>query len=140
VHVEWKDPEGKLQSFRVENWLHNIQKRAKITTEPFIYTSSPILPDGSFLAEQTGSILGLYVDPGCLVNNPRDGNDDDEIWVNDPAVPAKGTPVTLIFKQTAEALSAKPVEPKKTDDAKKAAPEAKPDASKPTPRKKSSAR
>jgi hypothetical protein len=142
VSVEWKDKDGKVQNFRVENWLHQIEKKAKITTEPFIYTSSPVMPDGAFLAEQTGSILGLYVDPGCLVNNPRDGNDNDDVWINDPAVPAKGTPVTLIFKPVA-ATDAKPAETKKPDagtvpEAKPAAP--KTPAPKAAPRKKGSTR
>ncbi|HEX2749368.1 MAG TPA: YdjY domain-containing protein [Verrucomicrobiales bacterium] len=138
VWVEWKDQDGKMQNFRVENWLHQIEKKAKITTEPFIYTSTPVMPDGSFLAEQTGSILGLYVDPGCLVNNPRDGNDLDDVWVNDPAVPAKGTPVTLIFKPVAgtslKQEETKPAGAEKTEPEKKPA-EAKPAPTKGTPPK-----
>lgn len=98
VHVVWKDGEGKEQTCRVENWLHQIEKRAKITVEPFIYTGSVVLPDGAFLSDQNGSILALYKDPGSMVNNPREGNDLDDVWINDPAVPAKGTPVTIVFK------------------------------------------
>lgn len=115
VHVEWKDKDGKDQTCRVENWLHQIEKKAKITVEPFIYTGSRIMPDGQFLAEQTGSILALYVDPGSVVNNPRDGNDLDDVWINDPAVPEKDTPVTIIFKPAAPASA----EEKKPDSSKK---------------------
>ena len=100
VHVAWKDKDGKDHTCRVENWLHQVEKKAKITVEPFIYTGSRIMQDGQFLAEQTGSILALYVDPGSMVNNPRDGNDLDDVWINDPAVPEKDTPVTVIFKPT----------------------------------------
>jgi hypothetical protein len=138
VWVEWKDKDGKVQNFRVENWLHQIEKKAKITTEPFIYTSSPIMQDGAFLAEQTGSILGLYVDPGCLINNPREGNDLDDVWVNDPAVPAKGTELTLILKPSA-ASPAAPAEKKSQTETKPAA-ETKPPPPKAAPRKKSTSR
>ncbi len=146
VWVEWKNGE-KVENFRLENWLHQIEKRAKITEEPFIYTSSPIMPGGAFLAEQTGSILGLYVDPGCLINNPREGNEEDDIWVNDPAVPAKGTPVTLIFKPVADvdakAEDKKPAaDAKKTGEAKETKPaaETKPAPAKPAPRRKTPSR
>ena len=105
VHVEWKDKDGKGQTCRVENWLHQVEKKAKITVEPFIYTGSRIMPDGKFLAEETGSIVALYVDPASVVNNPRDGNDLDDVWISDPAVPEKETPVTIIFKPAAPAAA-----------------------------------
>ena len=115
IHVAWKDKDGKDQTCRVENWLHQIEKKAKISQEPFIYTGSVILPDGQFLSEQTGSMVGLYVDPGSIINNPRDGNELDDVWIADEAVPAKATPVTLIIKPVAAA--AEPAAP-----AEKAAP------------------
>jgi hypothetical protein len=109
VRVAWKDRTGKEQSVRVEDWLHQVEKKARLTIEPFIYTGSQVLADGKFLAEESGSILALYQDPGSLVNNPREGNDLDDVWINDPAVPETGTPVTIIFKPpTAEKDSAKP--------------------------------
>ena len=79
-----------------------MEKKAKLTEQPFIYTGSAILPDGQFLAEQTGSMIALYVDPGSILNNPREGNELDDVWIADPAVPEKGTPVTLIFKPAAD--------------------------------------
>ena len=87
------------------------------------------MQDGQFLAEQTGSILALYVDPASMVNNPRDGNDLDDVWINDPAVPEKETPVTVIFK---------PVDPRLDTD-KKPDIEQKPSA-KPAPAKKKTSR
>lgn len=101
VHVLWKDKDGKEQTCRVDHWLHQVEKKARITVEPFIYTGSLVMQDGKFLAEETGSIIALYVDPASLVNNPRDGNDLDDVWICDPAVPEKGTPVTIVFKPAA---------------------------------------
>ena len=120
VHLAWKDKAGAEQTCRLENWLHQVEKKSKISEEPFVYTGSQVMADGVFLAEQTGSILALYQDPGSVVNNPRDGNDLDDVWINDPAVPDKGTPVTVIFKAVA-APAAKPAPPagKSTPPARK---------------------
>jgi hypothetical protein len=133
VHVAWKDKEGKDQTCRVEQWMHQIEKRAKVTEVPWIYTGSIIMPDGRWLAEDTGSIMALYVDPGSMFNNPREGNDLDDVWIADPGVPEKETPVTVIFKPVAA-----PAEEKKEPVKPAPAPKAKPSPkSKPAPRKKS---
>ena len=101
IHVRWKDEKGKEQTVRIEEWLHNLDKKAHISEGPFIYTGSRIMPDGSFLAQDTGSIVALMVDPASIVNNPREGNELDDIWVPDPAVPAKGTAVTIELRPVA---------------------------------------
>jgi hypothetical protein len=101
IHVRWKDEKGKEQTVRIEEWLHNLDKKAHISEGPFIYTGSRIMPDGSFLAQDTGSIVALMVDPASIVNNPREGNEFDDIWVPDPAVPAKGTAVTIELRPVA---------------------------------------
>jgi hypothetical protein len=101
IHLAWKDAAGAAKSARIEDWLHQVEKKSKITQEPFIYTGSRIMPDGQFLAEQTGSIVALYVDPASIVNNPREGNELDDVWIPDPAVPDKGAEVTIVFKPAA---------------------------------------
>jgi len=118
MHVEWKDKEGKVQTVRVENWMHQIEKRAKVSEGPFIYTGSLIMPDGRWLAEDTGSIMALYVDPGSMFNNPREGNDLDDVWIPDPTVPAKETPVTIVLKPVPVAAPEKKPESKPAADAK----------------------
>ena len=108
VHLAWSDKDGKAQTCRVEHWLHQIEKKSKLAVEPWIYTGSIVMPDGRFLAEDTGSIMALYQDPGSMINNPREGNDLDDVWIADPEVPAKETPVTVIFKPVAPAAEKKP--------------------------------
>ena len=107
LHVRWKDASGAEQTVRLEQWLHNADKRAKITEGPFIYTGSRVMPDGTFLAQETGSLIALYVDPASVVNNPRDGNENDDVWFPDPGVPTKGTPVTLELHPVAEPKAGK---------------------------------
>jgi hypothetical protein len=52
--------------------------------------------DGGFLAQQQGLFAALVTNPGALINNPRKGNDNDRTWtVNEKAVPAVDTPVTI---------------------------------------------
>jgi hypothetical protein len=103
LHIRWKDAAGAEQTVRLEQWLHNADKRAKIVEGPFIYTGSRVMPDGTFLAQETGSLIALYVDPASVVNNPRDGNENDDVWFPDPGVPTKGTPVTLELHPVAPA-------------------------------------
>ena len=123
VHVAWKDKDGHDQTCHIENWLHQIEKKAKLTVEPFIYTGSILMPDGRWLAEETGSILALCQDPGSMINNPRDGNDLDDVWAADPDMPPKETPVTIILRPSAESKPASaPPKPKATPSKKKPAP------------------
>lgn len=131
MHIEWKDKDGKTQTCRAENWLHQIEKKAKLTIEPWIYTGSIIMQDGRFLAEETGSILALYQDPGSLINNPREGNDLDDVWIADPEVPAKETAVTVIFKPAAAPEQEKQKAPGKSGAVPSVSPPVKPPASPP---------
>ena len=96
VTLEWKDPAGKSQSTRLESLLLNLDQKAPATPGPFIYTGSMLMEDGVFMAKETGSILALYADAAALLNNPRQGNENDDSWLADKSkVPPKGTAVTV---------------------------------------------
>ena len=61
----------------------------------WIYNGSRIV-HGTFLAHRDGSIVAVIADPDALVNSPRPGRDDDEIWTaNRALVPPVGTPVEV---------------------------------------------
>ena len=86
-------------------------------------SNATVSPDGRWLAEETGSILALYQDPGSMINNPRDGNDLEDVWAADPDMPPKETPVTIILRPSAESKPASaPPKPKATPSKKKPAP------------------
>ena len=52
--------------------------------------------DGQFLAQQQGVFAALITNPAALINNPRKGNDNDEVWeVNERAVPPVDTAVQI---------------------------------------------
>lgn len=94
--LEWKNSEGTLQTAPLESLLLNVDQKATLTPGPFTYTGSFLMDDGTFMAKETGSILALYADAASLINNPRQGNEHDDIWLPDKSkVPPKGTPVTV---------------------------------------------
>ena len=98
VTLEWKDSAGKLQTAPLESLLLNVDKKATVTPGPFIYTGSFLVDDGIFMAKETGSILALYSDAAALINNPRQGHENDDIWLPDKSkVPPKSTSVTITF-------------------------------------------
>jgi hypothetical protein len=54
--------------------------------------------EGHFLAQIEGAHAALVTYPAALINNPRKGSDNDQIWmVNTKAVPAVKTPVDIII-------------------------------------------
>jgi len=96
VTLDWKDPAGKAATARLETLVLNIDQKAPAKDGPFTYTGSMLTSDGTFMAKDTGSILALYADPAALINNPREGNENDDAWITDKAkTPAKGTGLTL---------------------------------------------
>jgi len=81
-----------------EDLIYNLDKNAVMTPGLWIYNGSEMY-DGKFLAQIDGSMGALVRDSGALMNNPRPGNDDDQIW--EPyttAVPPKGTAVDVTVK------------------------------------------
>jgi len=45
----------------------------------WIYNGSTVF-EGTFIAQQDGSIVSVMVDPDALINNPRPGRENDKIW------------------------------------------------------------
>jgi hypothetical protein len=63
----------------------------------WLYNGSQVL-QGTFMAQKEESIVAIMEDPGALVNNPRPGREDDELWfVRHEAVPPLDTPVQITF-------------------------------------------
>jgi len=64
---------------RAEDLIWNLEEKAAMTQGPWTYNGSEMY-DGKFLAQIDGSVAALVRDSGALINNPRPGNDDDQIW------------------------------------------------------------
>ncbi|MES2708850.1 MAG: YdjY domain-containing protein [Verrucomicrobiota bacterium] len=109
VTLDWKAADGASKSARLETLLLNLDKKATVTDGPFTYTGSMVMDDGAFMAMDTGSILALYVDAAALINNPREGNGNDDIWIPDKTkIPEKDTAVTVTLLPSAAKPAEKP--------------------------------
>lgn len=98
ISLKWKDVGGKERSTPVEDWVLNARLKKPAPRGPWIYTGS-MFADNQFLAQLQGNVASLVSSPAALINNPRQGSDDDQIWnVNTKAVPPVETPVEVTIK------------------------------------------
>ena len=114
VMVEWKDKEGKPQSAPAESWVRNLETSATVSAGSWVYNASFLTEKGNLAAQEAGNIIALYIDPVALANNPRKGNEMDDIWESKPAITTEGEAVTLAFKMASVAA----VEPAEKDSDK----------------------
>ena len=107
ISLKWKDAGGKEQTAPVEDWVLNAKERKAAPRGPWIYTGS-MFADDQFLAQLQGTIASMVSNPAALINNPRKGSDNDQIWmVNTKAVPPVETllEVTIKLETTPEKKS-----------------------------------
>jgi hypothetical protein len=94
ITVHWKVGDTE-KSAPVEEWLFNTETKKPVTRGPWTYNGSTF-NEGHFLAQIEGAHAALVTYPAALINNPRKGNDNDQIWaVNTKAVPPVKTPVEI---------------------------------------------
>jgi hypothetical protein len=94
ISVTWTDG-SQRRTMAAEDWILNLQTNQPMAPGPWTYNGS-LVQDGVFLASEELSIIAVITDPTALVNNPRAGYDNDEIWqVQDKVVPPLNTPVEL---------------------------------------------
>ena len=106
ISVSWTQ-DGSRKEVPAEDWIFNLQAKHTMTQGPWTYNGS-MVENGVFLADQELSLVAVITDPTALVNNPREGYDNDEIWqVQEKAVPPLDTPVELTIT-LAESTTAKP--------------------------------
>jgi hypothetical protein len=88
---------GREKRVRAEDTLRHRATRAAVSRGSWTYNGSRVL-EGMFVAQEMGSIVSLIEDPDALVNNPRPGREDDELWEIKPeGLPELETPVQVIF-------------------------------------------
>ena len=97
IFLAWQDARGGHR-VRAEEMIWNLEKNAPMAGGPWTYTGS-LMYGGKFLAQIDGSVAALVRDSAALMNNPRPGNDDDQIWeAYTQVTPAAGTAVDVIVK------------------------------------------
>ena len=110
ITVKWKEKDVE-KTVAIEDWLIKGPTKENIEHGPWIYNGS-MLYEGHFLAQIDGNLVALVTSPTALINNPRKGNDDDQMWnVNGDSTPGIGTPVEVTFKLKLPAITQPTGEP-----------------------------
>jgi hypothetical protein len=95
ITAQWKGTDGEQRTAPIEDWILNLHTRQPMARGAWLYTGSSFL-DGVFRAQQEGCFGALVTYPPALINNPREGNSQDDIWaVNAGVVPPVDTALTL---------------------------------------------
>jgi len=105
LSVKWTDKSGAEHVTPPERWIvrkiFTPKKPVKTVAAedgPWLYTGSYFY-ENRFIAQTEGAFAAMVTFPGALINNPRKGSDDDQIWfVKTEAVPPVGTPVEFTIK------------------------------------------
>jgi hypothetical protein len=108
IAVKWKAGDAE-KTTPVEDWIFNFQKKKPAPRGPWLYTGS-MFSGERFVAQAEGAFAALVTYPGALINNPRAGSDDDQVWgPNAKAVPPVETPVevTITLESAAESPAKK---------------------------------
>lgn len=97
IAVEWKIGTA-VQSGALSQWAQNADTRkAPLDLDTWIFNGSYIDERG-FIAQQEGSIIGIWLDRGAIFNSPAAGNWRDDLWISLPDnIPDEMTPVMLII-------------------------------------------
>ena len=97
LSASWKTSGGESHC-RGEDLIFNTQTKSPMSRGNWVYNGSRIV-EGTFLAQRDGSLVSIISDQDALINNPRPGRENDEIWqVNTNAVPPVGTAVQITIK------------------------------------------
>lgn len=104
VQVRVTAPDGSETVVPAEDWVWNENRQQSMSRGPWIFAGSFLLPDatqegsGTYAANTIKSLVTTYHDATSVLENPlSDGVDDTLYYSNPRAVPAVGTPVTVLF-------------------------------------------
>lgn len=94
ITVTWPDGETK-KTAPVEDWIFNLETKKAMERGPWIYNGS-LFSNARFMAQVDGAFAALVTYPSALINNPRQGSDNDLIWtVNAKTIPPVQTPLEI---------------------------------------------
>ncbi len=97
IQVRWNE-NGKERLTNAEDFVNNTEAKLPMARGQWTYNGSSFY-HGAFLAQQDRSIAAVILDPEALINNPRPGHDDDQIWEVAPdRTPPLQTPVRITIQ------------------------------------------
>lgn len=110
LEVSWT-ADGKTIRRAADELVFNQAEHAAMKRGSWVYNGSMVV-DGMFVAQRDGSMISLIADPYALINNPRTGAENDEIWTTQTnTLPLVNTPVEITIKLNPAAKS-QPSKPK----------------------------
>ena len=96
IELHWKEGKKKKQA-RLEEFVARMDRKP-VKNGPFIFNGSRMF-EGSFLAQQDGSIVSLITDNSAQFNNPRAGRGNDDMWRPQPKdLPPLDTNGTIVIR------------------------------------------
>ena len=97
ITVTWKSGETE-KTAAIEDWVLNIATKKAMERGPWTYNGS-LFSNGHFMAQVEGAFAALVTYPSALINNPRKGSDNDQIWaVNEKVIPPVKTPLEIAIQ------------------------------------------
>lgn len=97
IRVKWKEKDVE-KSASIEDWLFRESVKQPVEHGAWTYNGS-MVHEGRFLAQTEGNLVALVTSPSALINNPRQGNDNDHLWnANGDTTPGIGTPVEIVIQ------------------------------------------
>lgn len=89
---------GEAKRLRIESFILHTETKQPMSEGPWTYNGSWVF-EGTFLAQRERSVVATITDHDALVNNPRPGRENDELWLaNQERVPPPGTKVSVTFE------------------------------------------
>ncbi|HTD68699.1 MAG TPA: YdjY domain-containing protein [Candidatus Limnocylindria bacterium] len=101
VKVSWINNGTRIE-YATEDLVLNRQTKEPMARGEWIYNESNF-SEGAFTAQRDGSIISTHIDPDALINNPRPGRENDDLFApNTGKLPAIGTPVEITIRLARE--------------------------------------
>jgi hypothetical protein len=106
IEVQWLEAPGQRRVARAEDWIWDERRSSVMPHAAWIFAGSVEQPSSAepdrvaFAADAVKSLVVTYHDAAAILENPHsEASDDASYSANERAVPAVGTPVTVVFRR-----------------------------------------
>ena len=110
VEISLACPGRECQPFPAERLMYDQQAKSALSKGTWVYTGSTFLPDGRYLAQVDGALIGFVHDPASVIEYAAGAglNRYGSIVLNPTLGLAAGTKITLTVKAVRTAPGAEP--------------------------------
>jgi len=106
ITLHWKSSEGESRHATGEAVVKDVANQKPLADPRWTYNGSHLF-QGTFLAQQEGSIISLYADPVALINQSGPHRDNDDNWLPlATSLPPEETLVEVVLQLTARPAAA----------------------------------